>query len=353
MKLRNPFAKNLLGVDIGSRTVKAISLKHHRGGLALDKYFLYDLSETAKAYPTGANPAEALRAGVSLQALQRHPFAAGVPDRDVIHLALELPRLSDAELRTAVKHELSELTGIAAEELAFDFVVHAGPAEAPTLQVSAYGCQRRNVESLVKLVRGAELNPVRVESDTLAITAALTFNGYIENEKSYAVFDLGERHLTAALVQGGELRLSKTFDNGWGSINERLAGKFGFSYAEAEGHKHRYDFNAQEGADPAVEQALDEAYAAIFSDFKRALELFADFNPDAKVDQMLLTGGASQTPNLPRVLQMFFKIPAEVANPFRKIAIYAAGPASDEIGRLAPFMMAAVGLALSNEKEAA
>lgn len=357
MKFRNPFAKSLVGVDIGSRTVKGVSLKSRGGKLALDKYFFYDLKDTARAYPEGANPGEALRAGVSLQALQNHPFAAGVPDRDVIHLALELPRLKPEELRTAVKHELSELTGIPAEDLAFDYLVHEGPAEAEKLMVSAYGSPRRQVETLVKLVTGAQLKPVRVESDTLAIAAALDFNGYIEKDKSYAVFDLGERHLTAALIQGGEVRTSKSFENGWGSLNERLNQKFGLTYEEAEGHKQRYDFNAQAGADPQVEQAMDEAYAAIFSDFKRALELFADYGgQNLKMDQLLLTGGASQTPNLPRVLEMFFKVPTEVANPFRRIELYAdaaGGRASDEIGRLAPFLTAAVGLALSDKKEAA
>ncbi|RZA05710.1 MAG: hypothetical protein EOP11_12180 [Proteobacteria bacterium] len=352
--IRNPFAKNLVGLDIGSRTVKALSLKKKGRGYALDKFFFYDLKDTAKAYPKDANPGEALRAGVSLQALQDHPFAAGVPDREVIHLALELPRLKEAELRTAVKHELSELTGIPAEELAFDFLVLDGPAEAEKISVSAYGSHRRHVDNVVKLATSARLKPSRVESDTIAIAAALDFNGYIERDKSYAVFDLGEGHLTASLVQGGEVRLSKTFENGWGSLNALLQEKFGISYAEAEAHKQRYDFNAQAGADPAIEQAIDEAYAAIFSDFKRSLELFADFSPNApKMDQMLLTGGASQTPNLPRVLEMFFKVPVEAANPFRRIEIYAEGPASDEIGRLAPFMMAALGLALSDKKEAA
>lgn len=334
----------LVGIDVGSRTVKAVALKEKKGQIALDQFFFYDLADGNPRFPEGGDVGDALRAGVEIQRLEDSHSAASLPDRQMMQLELNLPVMPAGELRSAVKHELSEMTGIELGDLAFDFFV---TSQAREISVRAFGAHKKHVDDLVKTIKEAKLQPTRVETDTIAITAALTFNKYIEEEKIYAVFDLGEQHITAALIAGGELRLSKSFDKGGGTINRSLIDRFGLNYVQAEFRKKKYDFSTASSGEHEIEQAIDEAYAGIFSDIKAALNMFADAGEKNKVDQILLTGGGSMAPNLPRVLEMFFKVPALVANPFRHIQLYADGKTDVSAAAAAPYLMTATGLALS------
>lgn len=344
-------SKPLLGVDMGSRTIKGLRLKKHKGRVFLDGYFFHDLAQTSESYPERSNAQETLKAGIEIQKLRKQTFATTVPDREVMHVALSLPKLKPAELRTAVKHELSEHTGIPIEELAFDFTVQQtqGDEQQESMNVSAYGVRRKVIDELVQTMNGASLRAAVVEPDTLAICAMLEFNKYIDQKDTYIVFDLGERHLTTTLVCAGDIKLSKSTEQGMGRINAALMEKLRISYGEAERRKLKYDFNSSPNAQESAETDLiiDESYAAIFSDIKATIELFRQNLPDSsQIKQLLLVGGGSQTPNLERVFQMFFRMPTSVVNPFRNIEIFGPQASDDKIGELAPFMATAVGSAL-------
>ena len=64
------FKKPILGVDLGSRTIKGIRLKKSRTGkLVLAAHFFQDLSNTTKDFPENCNQEEALRAALEIQSL--------------------------------------------------------------------------------------------------------------------------------------------------------------------------------------------------------------------------------------------------------------------------------------------
>jgi type IV pilus assembly protein PilM len=349
----NIFKKSLLGVDIGSRTIKGVRLEKKKGRVSLENIFFLDLAQAENKDPSTVDTAECLKAGIEVCNLKNSRSAASIPDREVIRVALELPPMQTSELRTAVRHELSEHTGIPENELAFDFVEKKSSDPTAPIGITAYGTHRKSVEQLVKVLSGADLQANVIESDTLAISSMLEFNGYIDNKGVSVVFDLGESHLTSTLICNGELKLSKSSKLGWGKVNNTLTERFGFSYSEAEECKRRYDFNSSSQKEEKTEHAIDDVYASIISEIKGSLELFREYSPEtATIDKVILVGGGSQTKNLSRVLEIYFKIPTTVANPFRNIDIFSKKNKlnEDEIANLAPYMSAAVGLALIGVK---
>ncbi len=204
----------------------------------------------------------------------------------------------------------------------------------------------------MKNLQAAGLKPKSVESEMMAVTSMLDFNGYLDSKEVSVVFDFGESHLVSALISERALSLTKTDDQSFGSVNRVLQSQFNLSYDEAEKIKLEFDFMIGPEA-PASEmmEAVETAFAEVFKSVKQALEFYKECpESSARIDRVFILGGGSKIKSVAQVIETFFKVPTQVVNPFRNIDIFSGfdEQESTDLANLAPFMGTAVGLALSS-----
>jgi Tfp pilus assembly PilM family ATPase len=162
------------------------------------------------------------------------------------------------------------------------------------------------------------------------------------------VLDLGEGHVTSALVSEGELAYTRSHGISFGKINQVLADSFGLSYADAECLKLGYDFLSSPEETP-VNRALDEVFTEIFKTIKDAIDFYRECTEShGRIDRILLVGGGSQIRGIDKIHQVFFRIPTTLVNPFRNIDVFSNLEESEqeEVSRIGHHMATAVGLAL-------
>jgi type IV pilus assembly protein PilM len=350
------FKKHKLGVDIGKRSLKGVRLKTKNGRVYLDKYFFHDLAETSSKYPESAATEEVLRAAVELERLEKSETATSIKDSQIFSHQFKLPLLKDKEMKEAVAHEISENNPIPIEELNFDYLVSPDESDlSGNCTVRAYSTRKEWVTERMKILQAAKLSPASVESDLLAITAMLDFNDYLTKDGVYAVFDLGETHLTGGLIIDRELRFTHTFEYSLGAINRALQERLYIDYSKAEQIKLSYDFNS-EGETPAQDsfQIVEDALTRIFQQIMDTLKIFQEASDrSARIDEILLVGGGSRLKDISKVTEKFFKIKTTAVNPFRNIEIYSNTKDShdsegEDLAKIAPYMSTAVGLALAD-----
>ncbi len=351
MKLMQLFKAPAIGVDVGARTIKGVRLKRKKGHIYLDRYFFHDLAQTSSLYPEENTLEETLRANIEMTRLGNARASVNLRDEDVFSFRFDLPRLKPSEMRFAVAHEIQDSLNIPVEDLTFDYVSGENPLQPgeENVPVQAYCARRESVLQRIRLLQRTRLRPSAVESDMLAIAAMLRFNTYVLPKQNYAVFDLGESHISMALISDLEVVHLKSGKIACGSINQALRESLDLSYLEGEELKLRHDFNQKEGGDGAAEAVIDQVYLEIFKEIKQALDLFREqSDPVTTIDRILLVGGGSQVPNIDKVFEMLFRIPATVVNPLKNIQIFPNSQAAkdDSIGKVGAFMATAVGLAL-------
>ena len=350
------FKKQILGIDIGERTIKGVKLKKDRGGrVKLVSHFFQDLSEISKNFPDQVNVSEALKATLETHRLDASHAATAVRDHHVMSFLLDLPNMSDKELAQVIPQEIAEQTKIDIENHTFDYAL------SPTLSkldgmtaIKAYCIKRDVVLEKIENLKLVGLKASSVESEMMAITAMLKFNDYINPEEVTVVLDLGESHLTAGLITDGALSIVRTQEIAFGSLNRSLQDFCNVSYHAAEKIKLTYDFLAPVEAGNTVSEVLSENYFSIFQAVKETLDFYRESaRSDGRIDRILLVGGGSQLTCVGKTLETIFRIPNAVVNPFRNIDIFNAkdADAHESITRLAPYMSLAVGLALTAVSE--
>ena len=350
----NFFKKQILGVDLGARTIKGVKLKKGKDGrVSLVGHFFQDLAQLSENFPEKCNRSEVLKATIETQQLSSSHAATAIRDSDVMSLVLSLPPMSDKELAQVVPQEISEQTQIAIEEHSCDYLVSSAPAEDPNMTlVKAYCVKRDVVFQQMDLLKEAGLKPNSIESEMLAITAMLDFNGYIDRNEVQVVIDLGESHLTSGLIVDGSLALTRSHDVSFGKVNRELRDKCSMSYDEAEKLKLSYDFlSVPEKTVSPVNMVLDDVFTEIFKSIKETLEFYKECRESyGRIDRILLLGGGSQVIRIAAIHETFFKTPTDIVNPFRNIDIFNSthSESNDEIAQLAPYMGTAVGLALAS-----
>ncbi|MBU6152768.1 MAG: pilus assembly protein PilM [Bdellovibrionales bacterium] len=346
----NWFKKDILGVDFGTRTLKGVKLKQDKAGrVVLAGHFFQDLSLTSESFPNHSNRDEALKAAIEVQRLGASVAAAAVRDSDVTTLGLELPRMSEKELQKAVPLEVSEMSGISPDDHSIDFLVTKGPENNPeVIGVRAYCVKKDLVLNQMKRMKDAGLKPAAIETEMMAIATMLDFNHYLDPREVVMVLDLGEGHVTSALIADGNLAYTRNHETSFGKINQALLESHGVRYSDAEQAKKNYDFLSTPEENP-VNRAMDEVFTEIFKTIKDAIDFYRECSEShGRIDRILLVGGGSQIKGIDKVHQIFFRIPTTIVNPFRNIDVFSGLEEAEheEITKVGPHMATAVGLAL-------
>lgn len=350
------FRKNkpVLGVDIGSRTIKGVKLKKGKDGrVHLAAHFFQDLAQTSEDFPARCNREEAFKAAIEIQRLGATPAATIVKDSDVISFNFSLPHMTEKELNEAVPQEVAEQAHIQIEDYICDYL--STRAES-TEEIKAFCVKRDLIIQQMNSLKNAGLKPKAIEPEMMAIMSMLEFNDYISKEEVIVVLDLGESRLNSALVSEGSLVVTRSQSASFGLVNSTFKERMDMSYDLAEDVKLDYDFlsiPADQGN--PVNEIMDEVFTEIFKGIKEIIEFYKEC-PESfgRIDKILLVGGATQIKNIDKVHEMFFKIPTMIVNPFRNIEILSTADdqLNDEVVQLAPYMGTAVGLALSAFMEA-
>ena len=350
------FNKQLLGVDLGKRTIKGVKLmKAKDGTVKLVNHFFQDLAATSEQFPEKANRIEALKAALEIHKLSSSYVASTVRDSQVMSFLFDLPQMSDKELSQIVPLEIAEHANIIVEDHNCDYTLSPVLSEKPGMTaIRAYCVKREVVLEQMRVLKEVGLKPQNIESEMMAITAMLKFNDYINPQEVVVVLDLGESHLTSGLIADGCLSLTRTHDVSFGTLNQELHEQCNLTYNSAEKIKLNYDFLLPVEEGNKVSEVLSETYLQIFQSVKDSLDFYKECRESyGRIDRILLVGGASQLSCVSLTLDTIFKIPTVVVNPFRKIDIFTAidSHSQDEIAQLAPYMGIAVGLALASIPE--
>jgi type IV pilus assembly protein PilM len=340
----------LIGLDIGSSSVKVVELAQAAGGaLRLERYAIEPL-------PRGAVVdgnidkielvSEAVKRAWRRAGCKIKNVAMALPASAVITKRIALPaNLREEELAIQVESEANQYIPFALDEVSLDFQVVGPIPNAPDdVEVLIAASRKEKVEDRMAVAQAAGLKPIVVDVESYAMRAALDrLIAQLPNGGEgivIAVFYVGANTTSVTVMHDGEAIYEREQPFGGQQLTGDIARTYGIPVEEAELKKRSGDLPANYET-----EVLRPFIDAASTEITRALQFFFTATPYTRVDQIMLCGGSAVLAGLPEALSERAQVPTSVISPFKGMEI-ASGVRDKQLRLDAPALLTPCGLAM-------
>ncbi|WP_144327360.1 pilus assembly protein PilM [Tepidimonas charontis] len=317
----------LLGVDIGSTTLKLVELDRLRDG----RYAVLHcaIEPMDKGWIVDGNiekfdeVAEALRRLVRKAGTKTKDVALALPGSAVITRKIHVPgELNEDELELQVEAEAAQLIPFPLSDVALDFCV-VGPSSSAQgyVEVLVAAARKEKVSDRQGLAEAAGLNPVICDIEPYA--ARLAARRAIERLSNaganavVALFEIGSASTALQVIRNEEMIYERDQPIGGQMLTQAIARQYAMPLEEAELKKK----NGIGLPADYPQQVLQPFLDTLGQELGRALQFFFTSTPHNKVDHILLSGGSASLPGVAQAVMAQTGFPTSVLNPFDGMAL--------------------------------
>lgn len=338
--------QSVVGIDIGSSSLKVVQLRRDHGKAVLETYGELALGPYGGAEVGQATNLSAEQITETLKDLLREAkvtttsCALSIPYARSLLTLVTLPYRADPkEQKTVIELEARKYIPVPISEVQLDWFVvpdiePSKPAtQKDTVQVLLVAVHNDELKLLQNIVAGAGLSASFYEIEIFSTIRAVVH----EPLKAVMVLDVGASTTKAYIVERGVVALSHAISAGSQDMTRAIAASKNLSISSAEALKKR------EGLTSVNVETPELVFTRIFSEAHRVL-LQYETSHHKPVSAIVLTGGGGVTKELKTYAQTFFSIDVQIGDAFSKTEAPAfMRPVLEEIG---PEFTVAVGLAL-------
>lgn len=344
--------RQLVGLDIGSSSIKVVQLKESKGRFVLQKFGVKPLEPEVIVDGTVMDEGRVIAAIRELfdeLKVKNNQVAVSISGHAVIVKKISLPPMPDEELEGQVKLAAEQYIPFDINEVNIDFYVlpadmadmESGGGEMSVILVAA---KKDKINELTELVKGAGLLPLVMDVDAFAVENMYAVNFPMGQDETTALVNVGASVMNVNIIRGGVSLFTRDIPLGGNRYTEAIQRELGLSYEEAEEAKRGEGGGHSGGA--SIEQILDSVNAEVASEIARTVDYFKTSAPDIGLDRVMVCGGVARMHGLVQQLSDHMHAPVEVANPFAEIDTTGSNVDQDELNAMAPLAAVAVGLAL-------
>lgn len=343
--------KNLLGLDIGSSSIKIVELKEKKGVVILQQLGIIPLSPEIIVEGAIIDSYELIN-NIKLLAssyrVKNRKVAVSVSGTPVIVKRLSLPFMPEKELSESIDWEVEKYLPFDLSEVNIDYHVLKSDEEANQTDVLIAAVKKEIIQEYLSVVWEAGFKLSVVDVDAFAIENAYRFNVDEINETTILV-NLGASLMNINILSDGETTFTRDIALGGNDFTKEIQKQMGNTFDEAERLKTEMGLNSTQVI--IMNDILDTAKSSIANEILKSINFFNSTYEGKEVKKIILSGGTSLMAGMAQSIQATLNIPTEIMNPFQKAEVNKKSADRELIDTLAPVFSVAFGLALRKEKE--
>lgn len=340
--------KKMLGVDIGTSSIKIVEISRWGEGKTLENYGEIKSSalykEPVKNFERGSYllsdffVSRAIKAVLEESKIKTKEAIFSIPDFSTFCTQIELPSMTEKEIQQAVYYTAPRYIPLPITETTLDWRVVGGtPGDKNSpLKIFLIAIPNQVVQGYQKIARAAGLELYALEAETLAITRALIKG----KQKVICLMDIGVQSTTVNIIDKGVLKKSYSFNFASNQLTYAVSSALGLSYGEAEELKNKQGLIS---LNSNLTKTLYLLIDPLLLQVRKASDNF--YQEEGKeIEEIYLTGGTANLPGLREYFQETFKKNVEIPNCFSDLLYPPI--LEDKIKEMAPSFSVAVGLSL-------
>jgi type IV pilus assembly protein PilM len=341
-------SKNVVGLDIGASSVKAVQLKRSRGINELVRLGV------APLHPETIVDGVIMDSGTVISAIQQiftenqiktKDVVVAVSGHSVIVKKVRITKMKPEELEEAIPFEAEQYVPYAIEDVNLDFqVLENSDPGAADMDVLLVAVKKDIINDYLSIISTAGLNAVVVDVDAFALENAFELAYELDRDQVVGLVNLGAAVMNINILQGGFSEFTRDSPLGGNRYTESIQKMLGMSYEQAEALKLGGEVDGRTLRD--AQPAIDMVNAEVAGEIRRSFDFFRSSSHSDTIHRVILSGGCARLPGLVEYLAENLEISFEIANPLRKIKADPKKFNPEELERIAPQLAVSVGLAL-------
>ena len=341
-------SKGVVGLDIGSATIKLVELKEKKGGqFVLQRIGVEPLSPEAIVDGSIMDSSLVVDAIGKLNdqtGVKTANYATSVSGHSVIIKKIELPQMAPEELAESIQWEAEQHIPFDINDVRLDYVTLADDPGREEMEVLLVAVKREKVNDYVSVISQSGKSPSIVDVDAFAIQNAYELNYDLDPLKNVALINMGAGVTNINIVARGQSVFWRDISFGGNQFTEALQREFNLSFDQAELLKRGESVGAYSPSD--ARKVLDGVSAEMANEIQKTFDFFGATSSEGPVDELVLSGGCALTANLQEVLRERFGVPTELLNPFRNVQFKDSDFNREWLESIAPMLAVSVGLAI-------
>ncbi len=339
----------MISIDLGSRTTKAVLLERRGGGIALTRYASLDAPIFEKTLSSELL-AEHLKAVCDTLQAKGRLVTVSLGVNDAIVRPVELPQIPVDEMRLVLKNNTRGYLQQDLPNRVFDCHIIPPkllpkPADAgktvtvPKLKVLVAGAKKDLIDDFQAAIRHAGLIPDHIVPGLIGpINAFEMAMPEAFASDSVALVDIGFKNSSICILHQGELVLNRVVGIGGDKLTAGLAEAMSISYAEAEGIKI--------GMAPEIQSTLETQVLPLGRELRASIDFF-EHQQDRPVSQVYISGGSARSEIILQMLHSELIAECKAWNPTTFLQLALPGQQAVELEHVAPQLTVAIGAAMA------
>ncbi|MCM2281628.1 MAG: pilus assembly protein PilM [Bdellovibrionaceae bacterium] len=339
--------KKILGLDIGTSSIKLAELESGRRGLTLNRFAIVPISPGLVAggeIVDSAGVTAAIEMALRQAKTKRKHVATGMWGTSVIVKKISMPRMDENVIAEQIKWEAEQYIPFDVNEISLEHhILKSMRSGGENMDVLLVAAKQEFVFRYLETVEASGLKCSCIDVAGFALANCFEFNYGITGEIT-ALLNIGAGVTNFVVVDRGEIIFSRDVAVGGHTYTSDINKSMGVSIAEAEALK----ISASMGQEvpEEVNSVIASTNDSVVDELRNSFEFFSATTGGASIQKFYVTGGSIYVPGLVEAVSKATGIPFEVMDPFLKVDTNHRAIPPDYLAQIKPLAAVVLGLAM-------
>lgn len=339
-------SKAVVGLDIGSTSIKAVELMRSRGEIAVSHVGLEPLASDIvvdSMIVDSGSVASAISKLFGEHAFKAKQVATSVSGHSVIVKKISMQTMAEPELGEAVRGEAAQYIPFDMSDVNVDYQVLSTDLTEPTIDVLLVAVKKDKILNYTNALQLSGRQPSIVDIDAFALQNCYEYNYDPAPNTTVALLNIGASVMNINILRGNNPLFTRDVSVGGNQYTDSLQKELDLNFDDAEALKLGRKVGTV--SDDAKLPLLQQVTEIIVLEIQKTFDFFRATASGEHIEHIYVSGGSAQVPGLMEALRQEFSIPVDLLNPFQKI-IPPISEGADLIESHSSQLAVAVGLAL-------
>lgn len=331
------------GLDIGTNAVRVVQLGRANNGWSLLHYGYAPVDSTiiaSDAPEARRKLGDVIMTAIGQSGIKTPNVAIGLPSSKTFTTIVDMPKVSDQELRATMKYQVDQYIPMAIDEAKVDWaLIGESLNDQGKYEVIISSVAKAYAEDRLEFIESLGFNVIAEEPDPIAMVRALAID---DVQKAYLVLDMGEQSTDLAVVYGGAPRLVRTIPTGLQSLIRAAVQNLNVQEDQARQFILKFGL-ATDRLDGQVVRAIESTLDNFANEINKSVKFFQTKYPSIAVNSISLSGFGSVIPQLDSYVSTKASVQTIIANPWQHIQV--ATSDQQQLAPIAAEFATAIGLA--------